>query len=200
MKTVFIDVDDLWRREQITDLLVPVYNSLCYGHTEQDLEDGRPGPVVTAYAVPNRLGPVKELREEFPWLIFGIHGFEHTPCECQCWTKEMAVAHMERALAMGYDPVFKPPHWVCHREIEEACLQLHIALHHHESYRPVTPGLWCYPGVPGLESGTRHTNLHTHIVKNPATDYIETHPEFRAEKLRKWDEAVDISRVSVVIP
>jgi len=198
--TVFIDVDDLHCEKQIIDLLVPVYEALASGPIEEDPKALRGRPMITAYTIPNRMGSVKTLTRMFPWLVFGIHGFEHTMCECLCWTKPMAVAFMKRALEMGYAKVFKPPNWECHTEIEEACLELGLILHHHETYRPTVQGLCCYPGPPAIRTGLRHKNIHTHIVKNPVTDYIDGHPDFRPEKLKKWVHAVDISKVAVVIP
>jgi hypothetical protein len=186
MKKAFVDVDDLWSEQQITDLLLPLREAI--------------GPRfhVTAFTIPNKFGPVHKVTHEYPWITFAIHGFEHTFAECRSWHSEVALARLEAALEMGYAKVFKPPNWVCDIETEIACRDLGVILHHHKEYEPKAPGLQCYPGPrkkrPLLPE---HKNLHTHIVRNPATDFITEVKDFRPERLKKYD--LFLSPESVVV-
>lgn len=170
MKAV-VDVDDLVAEEQIVDLLLPLHAAVL-------------GFCVTCYAVPNRLGPVAELRARYPWITFGIHGFEHTFAECRAWTSELAEALLAQALDMGYDAVFKAPNWILDREVEVALAKLDIVLHHHHpNYKPSAPNLRVFPM--GKPSNVKQ--VHTHLVPNPATDSIIGHPDFTPEALSRFD-------------
>ena len=163
-----VDLDDLWCEDQIAELIVPLRND--YGESFR----------VTAYTIPNKMGPVHEVKKKYPWITFGIHGYEHTFAECRSWTDELAEELIRQALAMGYDPVFKPPNWVCDVDTEIACERLKVLLHHHENYIPQTQGLWCYPGPVKLRStAPEHRNLHTHLQKNPVTDWIRDCAAFK---------------------
>ena len=172
MRPLIVDVDDLLVEDQITEHLVPIRNVI---------EDFK----VTAYSVPNRLGPVSALKRIYPWIQFGIHGFEHTFCECLTWSVTEAKGLIEEALKMDYDPIFKAPNWEGSEEVEEACRQLGVLYHHHESKLPKTEGLMVYPGPPHRHRGMdKYSPLHTHILKNMYTDYIETHPGFQIANLK----------------
>jgi hypothetical protein len=182
-RRVVIDVDDLVDRDQIEEWLVP-------------LQQERPDDfLMTAYAVPNRLGDVHALKIRYPWLIFGIHGWEHTHAECLGWTDVQAKAFIEEALSMGYDPIFKAPNWLFDEELEAACRDLEVVIHHHrahfnEDQRPQrTPMTGClyYPGPPTLRAeGPDHLYVHTHLIENPSTDHISMHPGFRPQKMHDF--------------
>jgi len=168
-----VDVDDLHCEDQIVEHLLP-------------RKEAVPGLVVTAYAIPNRLGPVHDLKGKYPWITFAQHGFEHTFCECLEWTADKARALLTRGRELGYAPLFKPPNWRFDNELLQAMSELDIALHHHRKASIV--------GWPGRrywgerKGGTSHTNLHTHIEQNPATDFIATHADFSIESLLKFSE------------
>lgn len=166
--TFVCDADDLWHRDQIGDLLLPIKE-----HT--------PDFKITVYAIPNKLGPVIDLALEYPWIQFAIHGWEHSQFECLTWTIEQTADHIKRACSMGYTKLFKPPNWEMDVAIEEGLLAVSASLHCHESYKPTTPGLQYYHGP--SKSLPRHVNLHTHITPNPITDDISSHPGFRPENL-----------------
>ena len=168
-----VDVDDLICEEQIVDLLLPLRKKL-------------PEFRVTAYAVPNKLGPVKALKVRYPWITFGIHGWEHTPFECLAWSSTDTERNVMRALAMDYDPIFKAPNWELHDEIVEGCAAVGVVLHHHQDWTPPTRyGCRLFPGpVPRPRT---YANVHTHILRNPVTDYIADHPGFQAENLLMWE-------------
>lgn len=169
-KSAVLDLDDLISEEQITEHLAPLREALG--------ERFR----VTCYGVPNRLGPVHDLRERYPWITFAQHGFEHTFAECRVWTTDLTVALLERGREMGYAPLFKPPNWILDREVEEGCLAAGVALHVHADYQPTVSGLRTYTeDAPGIRA------LHTHILQNAATDWIGTHPYFTASYLRRFD-------------
>ena len=91
---------------------------------------------------------------------------------------------------MGYDPLFKPPNWIYDIETEIACKDLDVSLHHHPSQPPSTPGLACFPGPPGSNKNRKYIPLHTHILKNAATDHISTHPGFRIENLKQYEKFI----------
>ena len=169
-----VDVDDLFQEEQITEHLVPLRNAV-------------PTLRVTAYAIPNKLGSVATLRGRYPWITFGIHGFEHTPFECRAWTQTHAEDLIAQALSMGYNAIFKPPNWIFDVETEVACRNLGVVLHHHARDLPVTAGLRHYSGA----QSAPHAYIHTHITENPATDFIKYHPGFRVESLQNFDGFVD---------
>jgi len=172
---IIIDVDDLIDEQQIVDHLLP-------------LREGVPGLTVTAYSVPNRLGPVHELAKRYPWIKFAIHGFEHTFAECGAWTSGHAHYYIETALSMGYDYLFKPPNWIFDGELEEACCMHNVVLHHHEKDEPRFKGLLAYPGTRAKRQGVgRHIYLHTHILRNPSTTWIGDHPSFTVENLKAFD-------------
>jgi len=183
MKRAFVDVDDLWQEQQIKDLLLPLREAI--GEKFK----------VTAYAIPNKLGPVHDLVKAYPWITFAIHGFEHTFAECRAWHSEVAEARLQQALDMGYAPVFKAPNWILDIETEIACRKLNITLHHHKIYEPATPGLMCYPGPrkrrPFL---VEHENPHTHIVRSATdklsddpTSFITECPDFKIHRLKEFD-------------
>lgn len=168
-----VDVDDLWTEQQILDHLLP-------------LKEAVPQLVVTAYAIPNRLGPVHELKARYPWIVFAQHGWEHTFCECLEWTKEKATALLLKGREMGYEALFKPPNWQFDDDLLHALSDTGTALHHHRKARIVGwPGGRYWGERPG---GRSHTNLHTHIEQNPVTDFIATHPGFQPGELAKFSE------------
>jgi hypothetical protein len=164
-----VDVDDLWCEEQITTHLLP-------------LKEAVPDFAVTSYSIPNRLGPVHELKTRYPWITFGIHGFEHSFCECLEWTPEKATVLIKLALEMGYAPLFKPPNWSYDVELLKVLPVLGVALHHHKDAPP--PSEW--PGQRYGGSRGNHTYLHTHIEQNPATDFIGDHRDFRPIRLLRF--------------
>jgi hypothetical protein len=169
-----VDVDDLVCEEQIVDLLLPLQRKL-------------PEFLVTAYTVPNKFGPITpELRRKYPWITFGIHGWEHTPFECQAWSDVDTERHIMRALAMGYDPLFKAPNWELHDEVVAGCATVGVTLHHHEAGVPPTRyGCRLFPGP--YPRPRTYANVHTHILRNPVTDYISEHPGFEPENLLMWE-------------
>lgn len=189
MKPALLDADDLWCEQQIIELLLPLREAVG--------EHFR----FTAYAIPNRLGPVHQLRRTYPWLTFAIHGFEHSFAECLSWHSELATARLERALDMGYDPVFKAPNWLCDIETETACKQLGVILHHHKTtYEPATPGLFTYPGPRKKRwQATEHDNFHTHLLRNPVTDFITDHRDFEPERLKAVGQFLAIPEVAVEV-
>jgi hypothetical protein len=169
----FVDVDDLWCREQIEKYLIPLKREV-------------PELLLTAYSIPNKLGDVHTLRKEFPWIVFAQHGWEHTPFECRAWTADNAVEYLRMAAEMGYAPAFKPPNWTFDKELEEACRASGVVLHHHVRHEVSNPfGLRSYPGPAALRTKD-HTYVHTHIQPNPATDSILTNPLFTPEKLSQF--------------
>lgn len=169
MKPVVVDLDDLVSEDQITSLLLPLREAL--------------GPAfrVTCYAIPNQLGPVHALREQYPWITFAQHGFEHTFAECRSWTTDLTLARLERGRELGYASLFKAPQWILDTEVEAGLHALDYVLHHHVTYKPTVSGLRVYhEDAPGIRA------LHTHLVQNPATGWIGSHPYFNATYLRRF--------------
>lgn len=169
-KTALVDVDDLCSEGQIREYLLPLKEKV------HDL-------IVTAYAIPQHLGPVWDLAKEYPWIRFAQHGFEHTFCECLAWTESQAAYFLGLTRKMGYLPLFKPPNWEFDEELEKACIACGVTLHHHKEAVPSQKGLRHYPG-----KNRHHAYVHTHITRNPVTDFIEGHPEFTPEFLRDFSE------------
>jgi len=168
-----VDVDDLICEEQIVDLLLPIKTKI-------------PDFVVTAYGVPNKLGSVSKLKDRYPWVTFGIHGWEHTPFECCAWSDADTERNILRALALGYAPVFKPPNWQLHDEIVSTCTLVDVVLHHHKDKVPATRyGCRLFPGP--FPRPRTYANIHTHVLRNPVTDYIADHPGFQEENLLMWE-------------
>lgn len=168
------DVDDLISEDQIVEYLVPIKKKV-------------PDFCVTAYTVPNKFGPIEPaLRARYPWITFGIHGWEHTPFECMAWSEDSALQHIGDALNMGYNRIFKAPNWRLHDEIVLACARLGVVLHHHESQAPVGLGCHLYPGP--KPRSRDYSMLHTHILKNPVTDHISSHFGFLPENLVAYTE------------
>jgi hypothetical protein len=179
-RAVVYDVDDLWNEQQIIDYLVP-------------LHDANPAFRVTCYAIPNKLGPVHELRKRYPWIVFGVHGWEHTQFECRAWTSDDAEWYIKKALEMGYDKLFKPPNWLWDDETMRVIDQLGITFHHHKDDKNLSK--WAaivalYPGE-GTFGKSEIPNIHTHIQKNPVTDNVENHGGFRPYRAKDFDEFRD---------
>ena len=168
--TAVVDVDDLYCEDQITRWLVP-------------LHDAVPSLVVTAYTIPNKLGPVHALRDLYPWLVFAIHGHEHSQFETRAWTDLLASRYIDLALEMGYAPLFKAPNWLEEPVLEEVCAALSVVLHHHDTYTPKAVNLRAFPGPPGKST---FESVHTHIVRNPSTDFIEGHAKFTPAYLAQF--------------
>jgi len=164
-----IDCDDLWCEEQIEEWLVPLHDAF-----------GDRGFVITAYAIPNKLGPVDKLKKKYPWILFAQHGFEHTHFECLGWTDPLAEHFINLALKMGYAPLFKAPNWILDDMTEEALKTCGVVLHSHEDHTPTVQGLKVVSFPEEVES------IHTHIQRNPATDYIGNHPKFTGEYLDQF--------------
>ena len=187
---VICDVDDLWHPEQLPLL--------------QPLADAHPGFKLVCYTVPNRFGPVTpELRAGYPWVIWGIHGWEHTHFECLLWTDAMAERYIAAALAMGYDPVFKAPNWLADESTWRACKKLDVLYHHHDrDARAVpegVPGLTVFPGPPER----RHrgfVQLHTHLQPNAATDWLGVNPLFEPEVIATAHGYLTPWEMQVVMP
>lgn len=171
------DVDDLWNEDQLA-LLV-------------ERKSANERFLVTAYAIPNKLGPVHALSKAFPWVTFAVHGWEHGQFECLGWTQADAERWVGKALEMGYAPLFKAPNWQMDEEIEKALVTLGVAAHVHVEYIPKVPGLRYYRG--GL-TGPDHYWLHTHLTRNPSTDDIFNHVGFHMKNVAKvptWSTPLD---------
>ncbi len=169
-----VDVDDLHCEEQIERYLIP-------------LALAAPLFKVTAYTIPNKMGPVHDLKARYPWITFGIHGWEHTFCEAREWTTDKALCLLRLGLEMGYAPLFKAPNWVYDPELLPALDELGITLHHHKDQPP--PSEWKglrYAGPPGKKAS--HVYVHTHIERNASTDFIAEHRDFRPLALRRFDQ------------
>ena len=166
-----VDVDDLHCEEQIIKWLLPLHEAV-------------PALVVTCYAIPNKLGPVHELVTRYPWIIFAVHGWEHSQFETRAWSEDLAKEHITQALTMGYSHLFKAPNWLEEPLLEEVCAELSIVLHHHTDYKPTFKGLRAFPGP---TPRTDFESVHTHIQRNPATDFIEGHPQFTSEHLSQFE-------------
>lgn len=175
MNSCLVDCDDLWTEQQIIDLIQPIKLQV-------------PALKVTLYGIPNMLGPVHDLKKRYPYVTFGIHGWEHTFGECKSWTRELANVFLEDSLKMGYHPVFKPPQWLFDFELVLACTDMSVVLHHHEQFQPVDSGPKFYPGNERNRQKHKHTYCHTHIVRNPVTDFITEHSRFKPEYLLQFDE------------
>lgn len=174
-----VDVDDLISEDQIIEYLVPIKNKI------RDFQ-------LTCYTVPNKFGPIEpELRARYPWIEFGIHGFEHTPFECLTWSDEQTIRIINESLDMGYDKIFKPPNWILHDEVIDACRKTDTILHHHDGEKLSLIGLKCFPG-PKPHPRT-YAPLHTHILKNPVTDHISNHPGFLPENLVMYEAFLKVS-------
>lgn len=171
MKTL-LEVDDLWNRKQIEELLVP-------------LRKANTNVLVNAFTIPNKFGPVTEIKKLFPWINFCIHGFEHTHYECLEWTYEKACALIGKALEMGYEPVFKAPNHYLDKEVEAACVASKVALIHDHSYKPYMKGTHTYEcKLHTLD----HTRLSAHLVAYPGSrDFILDHPSFKPEVFKDFD-------------
>jgi hypothetical protein len=170
-RVAVIDTDDLWCEDQITEHLLPFHEAF-----------GDRGFCVTVYAIPNKLGPVGDLKRKYPWIVFAIHGFEHSHFECLGWTEPLAEHLVGLALKMGYAPLFKAPNWVLDVETERGLVNLGVVLHPHEDYTSTTEGLKIVSYSEGVES------IHTHIQKNPVTDFIGDHPKFTGEYLDQFQQ------------
>jgi len=181
-----IDLDDLWDEQQIIDLLVP-------------LREANENLVVTVYAIPNRLGPVHDLKVKYPWIQFAQHGFEHTFAECRAWTDTMALEFLSLGAEMGYEPVFKPPNWIFDEDTEAACKEAGVILHHHEDDEPGVRGLKAYPGPFAARGKHTHRKLHTHILRNPSTDFILDAPEFRPENIAQHERFLTLPDVAEIV-
>lgn len=163
------DLDDCTHEEQLAPLV--------------SLHSQVPHLQCTVYAIPNRLGQIHSWRSKYPWISFGIHGWEHTHFECLTWTEEDAHRYISKSLEMGYDPLFKGPNWIVDIEVERACQKLDVLLHSHPSYTPITKDLRWYATSLLPAKGVKP--LHTHLLQNPVTDWIGTHPGFFPETLAK---------------
>lgn len=189
---VVADLDDLYDADQLK----------LFDH----ILEARPDFKVTLFAIPNKLGPVHKLKQEFPWVTFGIHGWEHTRQECLTWSPDLANYYLTRALELGYDPIFRPPNWVADTIVEDACLALNIVFAHHANNyygpdTPRTPGLMCYPGPPELRKDQpTHAWIHSHLTPNPATDDLFTSKHFRVEELVKYGMFRNLTDYAVTIP
>jgi hypothetical protein len=76
---------------------------------------------LTLVLPPNIAGPVPaEFRDEFHLWHIGMLGWEGTLNECICWTPEQAVIKIYKAIAMGYECIFRPPGGVWDPEFREA--------------------------------------------------------------------------------
>lgn len=165
-----VSVDDLFEREQIERFLVPIQKELPHFR-------------VTVSAIPNRLGPIMDWRGEYPWVTFGIHGWEHTRGECGVWSLDQAKDLIQKALSMGYDPLFKAPNWIVDLETEQACKDLGVTLFHHESYEVSTVGLKHFPGKARRALKNCQT-LSAHFYKRGVDNFIGDHPGFDPSKMK----------------
>jgi len=146
----------------------------------EPLRAANPNFRAVLYTIPNRFGPVHRAKQRWPWITFGIHGWEHTFCEATSWTDDAARGYLRKALEMGYDPIFKAPNWRYDEELAGACAELGVILHHHESEDPLpTPRLRTYPGPKKMRSYSEpYVSVHTHLQPNPSTDSVLDHPGF----------------------
>jgi hypothetical protein len=175
VKRALVSLDDLWCEDLVVKHLLP-------------LRAANPAFAATCYAIPALLGPVHDLKQKYPWLTFGVHGFWHTWAECSAWLQEDCERLVGKALEWGYAPLFKPPNWIMDAETEKGLLKLDVALHCHEEYWPMTGGLkWYSHPLPLL---TPHDLLHTHIARNPSTTWIATDAKFTPENIIAYDKFI----------
>lgn len=177
-----VDVDDLYSEDQIIQHLLP-------------LKEAVPDLLVTAYTIPGMLGPVHDLAAKYDWITFATHGWLHTTQECRAWSYEDTVHYLSLAREMGYAPLFKAPNWTLNEEVEAGLKDAGVLLHAHPDHLPSTPGLLFYSGP--YRGGVRHHNLHTHIARNPSTDFIATHPHFTPAHLstgREFTTPIQLAR------
>jgi len=177
---ILYDVDDLTNEAQIKQYLVP-------------LREANPKFRITAFAIPNHLGPVHNLAAKYPWITFAIHGFEHEFAECLAWTPEVAEGLIGAALKMGYAPIFRPPNWQVDADTLKACSKLNV-IFAGDGKTQYPPGLslrlWPSPRPPKVAWA------HTHIIDSPGVTFIDSTPEFHPSYIAKIDEFLDFETVA----
>lgn len=177
---MLLEVDDLWNKEQIQELLVPLKK------WNKDL-------IVNAFCIPNKLGEVHMLRELYPWIKFYIHGFEHTHFECLEWTREKAQVLIAKAREMGYQPVFKAPNYAMDNETAMACAALDVYLVHNPSYIPDIPILKAYPNN---QNWPDHARLSSHLVNYfGCGDFIKNHPGISEDTFKTVTEFLEYETI-----
>ncbi len=134
---------------------------------------------MTVYGIPNKLGDVEGLKKRFPWVTFGMHGFECTPYECLTWTEEVARERLEIGLSLGYAPLLLPPGWVYDIETAEACKELGIVLRHSFMSKVFVEGMRAFPGPDGYRVQMKCMPLITSLLRNNQRDWIGNHPGFK---------------------
>ncbi len=177
----FISCDDLWRREQIDEYLVP-------------LREAIPHLKVTAYGIPNYLGPIHDINEMYgSWLTVAVHGFCHTRSECLSWTDDLAAARIEAALKMGFFPGFKAPNFALYEDTEIACNALNVILHHDLSYIPKHISTRAYPGRAQRDD---HTLITCHLQNySGSQDFIGTNGRMTPDYLKQFDTFLTLSEL-----
>ena len=116
-------------------------------------------------------------------MVFAQHGWTHSQFETRAWTDLLAGRYIDLALTMGYAPLFKAPNWLEEPFLEEVCAALNVVLHHHDIYKPTTAHLRAFPGP---QPRTDFEPIHTHIARNPVTDFIEDHAKFTPAHLAQF--------------
>lgn len=156
-----LELTDLWCEDQL-ELLEPLGEM-----------------VMTVYGVPNKLGDVEGLKKRFPWVTFGMHGFECTPFECLTWTEGIAKERMQIGLDLGYAPLLLPPAMVYDEETAKACRDLGVTLRHSLVSKVFVPGLRAFPGPKGSAARVRYMPLITSLLRQRYKGWIGNHPAFR---------------------
>ena len=166
MTAALLELRDLWNPDQLQQHVAP-------------LREKNPTLHLTCYGMPNRLGPVTELRREFPYVTFGIQGFEGSPFECAPWTEDIARTHLMDALSMGYNAIFFPPGWVYDEETAKACKDLSILLRHHPSAQIFVKGLAVYPGPKDGRLKPTYRAIQSSLQPGSIGGWMGTHPAFQ---------------------
>lgn len=180
---VLVDLDDAWSLTQLEKDLFPMLRAV-------------PNMRVTVYGIPSMLGPVHELREAWPQVTWGVHGFYHTREECRVWLKEEAEAYLEQALKMGYHRVFKAPNWgLDWDEVGPALKEKEFLVHIHPT-DTAPPGMRYYRGP--HKHHHPHVNLHTHLASNPSTDNVGTVHWWKVDYLKQVGQFLDIEALGEI--
>ena len=172
-KRTLVTLDDLYCFSQLQ-----ILNDICDAHPDVK-------PVV--FTIPNKFGRIHDyLQKRLPRVTFAIHGFEHTPFECRDWHPDKARVLIQRALDMGYAPIFKAPNWIHDADTEAACRDLNVTLCIHQYGHVSVPGLSFVRSMEPGREGKFGRNLHSHITRNPVTTYVLDMDEFQPDLLAEF--------------
>ncbi len=138
---------------------------------------------VTLFTIPRQstVGFLEEVNK-IPWIELGIHGWDHSPRECENWTYKEAKEKIKISLSSKlFAPIFKAPYWLFSNGTYKACKDLGVKVcDHFKNDHPKDAYVWGKPNgiiqahghLTSIDGNYIGRNMNKYIFKNKKYKFI----------------------------